>query len=285
MNGRLVHTGQVVIDLVMRVEAMPPVGGDILASDFQQFVGGGFNVMAAAARSGADVVYAGSHGTGRFDPGVRETMAAEGIVLAHKATAEDTGVCFVILDASGERTFITSPGAEGVVRPVPLQPSDILYVTGYSLTHEVNRAALIEWLPQVGDARVLLDPSPLAADVPLDVWRALAPHVDILSCNATEAKALSEVDFPIRVLRDGAKGCVLIRDGVELRIPGFPVDPVDTNGAGDTHCGVLAAELLLGNTLETAALRANAAAAISVTRFGPATAPTWSEVNELVQSR
>jgi sugar/nucleoside kinase (ribokinase family) len=61
------------------------------------------------------------------------------------------------------------------------------------------------------------------------------------------------------------------------------VEAVDTNGAGDTHCGVFAAELLLGNNLETAALRANAAAAISVTRYGPATAPTWAEVNDLVQ--
>jgi sugar/nucleoside kinase (ribokinase family) len=282
MSGRLVHTGQVVADLVMRVDALPPVGGDVLASDFQQFVGGGFNVMAAAARSGADVVYAGSHGTGQFDDMVRKALAAEGIMLAHPASDNDTGVCFVIVDKTGERTFVTSPGAEGLVKPIALQPDDIIYITGYSLTHEVNRDALVAWLPQVGDARVMLDPGPLAADIPKGVWHAISPHVDILSCNAAEAQALSDVDVPIRVLRDGPNGCMLIRHD-EKRIPGFPVDAVDTNGAGDTHCGVFAAELLLGNDLETAALRANAAAAISVTRYGPATAPTWAEVNDLVQ--
>jgi ribokinase len=282
MTGRLVHTGQVVADLVMRVEAMPPVGGDVLAADFQQYVGGGFNVMAAAARSGADVVYAGSHGSGQFDEMVRKALTAEGIVLAHAPSDEDTGVCFVIVDQTGERTFVTSPGAEGVVRPVALQPDDIVYVTGYSLTHETNRDALLAWIPQVGDARVLLDPGPLAADIPAEAWSVLAPHVDILSCNAAEANALSDVDFPIKVIRDGRNGCLLIRHD-EKRIPGFPVQAVDTNGAGDTHCGVFAAELLLGNDLETAALRANAAAAISVTRHGPATAPSWAEVNDLVQ--
>jgi len=60
------------------------------------------------------------------------------------------------------------------------------------------------------------------------------------------------------------------------------VEAVDTTGAGDAHCGVLAAELLRGADLATAAARANAAAAIAVTRRGPATAPTRAEVDALL---
>jgi sugar/nucleoside kinase (ribokinase family) len=59
---------------------------------------------------------------------------------------------------------------------------------------------------------------------------------------------------------------------------------VDTNGAGDTHCGVLAAELLQGATLLDAAVRANAAAALSVTRPGPATAPGRAEITALADT-
>ncbi|MFC9692001.1 hypothetical protein ACFTSF_25850 [Kribbella sp. NPDC056951] len=74
MTGRLVHTGQVLIDLVMQVPALPPVGGDMLALSTVEYVGGGFNVMAAAARAGATVVYAGGHGTGpRGERGARRT--------------------------------------------------------------------------------------------------------------------------------------------------------------------------------------------------------------------
>ncbi len=67
-----------------------------------------------------------------------------------------------------------------------------------------------------------------------------------------------------------------------MLIPGFPVIPVDTNGAGDCHTGVLCAGLAHGNTLADAVRTANAAAAIAVTRRGPATCPTRQEIDHIV---
>ncbi|MER6926590.1 PfkB family carbohydrate kinase, partial [Streptomyces spiralis] len=55
--------------------------------------------------------------------------------------------------------------------------------------------------------------------------------------------------------------------------------PVDTNGAGDAHTGVLMACIARGTKLLDATRRANVAAAIAVTRQGPATAPTADEVD------
>lgn len=294
MTGRLVHTGQAVVDLVMRVEALPPPGGDVLASDVRFTAGGGFNVMAAAARAGVDVVYAGEHGIGRFGDLVRDALAAEGIEVVQSPVAPDTGVCVVLVDAAGERTFITETGAEGTLTAdhlhrVRLSAGDLVYVSGYSLVREANRDALLDWLPSVGKQRVLLDPGPLAAEVSPDVWRTLLPYVDILSCNASEAEAVSTVDgvetVPVRVTRVGAEGCDVVENGVTVRVPGFPVEPVDTNGAGDAHSGVLAAELLRGEPLLVAAERANAAAAIAVGRYGPATSPSRAEVDALLVSQ
>lgn len=168
-----------------------------------------------------------------------------------------------------------------------------MYATGYSLMHEANRAALLSWLPGT-PARVLFDPGPLAAQIPGAVLEALLPRFAVLSCNATEARALSGSDSSDAaalklagrlstgaavVVRDGPGGCVLACDGEIRRIGGFPVKAVDTNGAGDTHCGVLAAELLCGLALDAAAYRANAAAALSVQRNGPATAPSRAEID------
>ena len=62
-------------------------------------------------------------------------------------------------------------------------------------------------------------------------------------------------------------------------VVGYPQEPVDTNGAGDAHTGVLLAERAAGTDWVEACRRANVAGAIKVTRRGPATAPTASEID------
>lgn len=302
MTGRLVHTGQVVLDLVMRVPSLPPAGGDVLAEGTELLAGGGFNVMAAAARSGARVVYAGAHGTGRFADQARESLRDEGIEVAQPQQPDsDNGICVALVEPSGERTFVTGVGAEGLLLPEQLaqvrtEAEDIVYISGYSLLHPSNRQALLAWLPGVS-SRVLLDPCPLVADIPGEVLDAVLPHVDVLSCNAEEARTLAGVPeiasaapklagrlgpSSAVVVRDGESGCLLTTEGETRRVAGFPVIPVDTNGAGDTHCGVLAAALLEGADLADAARRANAAAALSVQQKGPATAPARTELDEFL---
>lgn len=282
MTGRLVHTGQVVVDQVMRVDHLPARGGDVLADSFQQTAGGGFNVMAAARRAGAAVLYAGSHGIGVHGDLIRTALAAEGIEVAHPPAEPDSGVCVVLVEQDGERTFVTSPDALGHFAPVASSADDIVYVTGYSLLHDFD--AVLSWLSGVRGT-VLLDPGPLSADISASTWDAVLPRVGILSCGAAEDSPLF-AGVPVRIVRDGSAGCRFFQgDGAGVRVPGFPVTAVDTNGAGDAHCGVLAAELLLGADLITAATRANAAAALSVTRRGPATSPSRVEVDAFLLDR
>ena len=60
--ARLLHTGQVIVDLAMALDTLPRSGGDVLAHDACFYAGGGFNVMAAAQRNGLQSVYLGRHG-------------------------------------------------------------------------------------------------------------------------------------------------------------------------------------------------------------------------------
>ncbi len=53
-----------------------------------------------------------------------------------------------------------------------------------------------------------------------------------------------------------------------LAIDAFPVDAVDTVGAGDTFCGVLAASLDRDTSLGDALRRATVAAALACTKGG-----------------
>jgi sugar/nucleoside kinase (ribokinase family) len=81
------------------------------------------------------------------------------------------------------------------------------------------------------------------------------------------------------LVRTGPSGCLLGgRSGPPVHVPGFVVTAVDTTGAGDTHTGSFLAALAAGEPALAAARRANAAAALSVTRPGPATAPARHEL-------
>ena len=86
----------------------------------------------------------------------------------------------------------------------------------------------------------------------------------------------------VAIVRDGPEGCAVHVGGETTYVAGFPQTPVDTNGAGDTHTGALLAEVAAGTPWVEGCRRANAAAAIKVTRRGPQSAPTAAEVDEFL---
>lgn len=84
-------------------------------------------------------------------------------------------------------------------------------------------------------------------------------------------------------MRTGPDGCLVARYGAApIRVPGFRVAATDTNGAGDTHTGTFIAALASGADEIEATRLANAAAAFSVTRAGPAAAPTAAELTRFL---
>ncbi|WP_043666533.1 PfkB family carbohydrate kinase [Streptomyces xylophagus] len=294
MSARLWHLGNVVVDLVLEVPALPERGGDVLATRTERTPGGGFNVMAAAARQGLPVTYAGAHGTGPFGDRARAALHAEGIdVLLAPRPEPDTGFVVCLVDAEGERTFVTSPGAEATLTSADLAElrpgeGDLVYVTGYSLLYDSNRAALLDLLPRLDPAATLVtDPGPLVREIPDAALELLLARSDWWSCNAREAALITGIDDPAEaaralqsrlgrgsvLVRTGPDGCLLHHDGRLVTVPGFAVDAVDLNGAGDAHTGVFMAALAQGVDPVTAARRANAGAALAVTAPGPATAP------------
>jgi sugar/nucleoside kinase (ribokinase family) len=297
---RLLHLGNVVVDVVLEVPALPERGGDVLAERTQSTPGGGFNVMVAAVRQGLRVAYAGAHGSGPFGALARAGMAEAGIEILQPPKADlDTGFVIAVVDSAGERTFLTSRGAEAALTAMDLAgltpaPRDAVYLSGYGLLHPSNRNALLGWLGRLGQGTVMFfDPGPLVGSIPADVLEAVLARGDWVTCNAREstlltgladppgaARALAERAGRRGVLvRTGSAGCLIgYRDRDPVTVPGFRVDVLDTNGAGDAHAGTFIATLA-GGAGEVAATRAaNAAAALSVTRRGPATAPTAAEL-------
>ncbi|WP_235010205.1 PfkB family carbohydrate kinase [Mycobacterium sp. 3519A] len=298
------HTGNVLIDVVMYLPALPERGGDVLATGSRMAVGGGLNSMLSAVRQGLPVTYAGMHGVGPFGELARRRMTELGIEIAqHQFDRADTGFSVAMVEPGGERTFATSAGAEAHLSSadldrIDLRQGDIVYVSGYSLAFACNGPSLRDWLPTLpSSATVVVDPGPLVAEIEESVLAAALGRADWWTCNDREARLLTGRSAAAAavllsertgrrgvVVRAGAAGAVLATPGsAPVEILGLPAtEVVDTNGAGDIHTGAMIAALAAGLDPIRAIYRANVAAALSVSRHGPDSAPSAAEVDAAI---
>jgi len=311
--GRVIHTGQALVDVVVEVPDLPPRGQNVMATSATDYAGGAVTVLVAAARFGADCVHAGAHGTGPHGDLVRTALDRDGIAVSAAPVADlDTGICVVMVEPSAQRTFVTTLGAERHITVESLassgpRPGDLVCVTGFSLALDSTRDPLLAWLPDLHpDVVVVLDPGAAFADLPEDVRTAMLEVTDVWSSNAEEAEGLLRAvgheppgdlaelttavapllrGDAVAIVRDGPEGCAVRVADETTYVPGFPQTPVDTNGAGDTHTGALLAEVAAGTPWVEGCRRANAAAAIKVTRRGPESAPTSVEVDGFLAGR
>ena len=304
--ARVFSLGSILIDIAVEVPALPERGGDVLAGATRTLTGGGFNLAAAVARQDVACVYAAPHGTGRHGDLVRAALAAEGIAMAGpRRPGGDTGFCVIMIEPDGERTFVTVPGVEAELTradldPVRPGPADFVAVSGYDLLYPGSGPVLADWVAGLpAHVRLALDPGPLVGDIPSERLDAVLARAAVLTLNQREARLLAGFDATgpelvaalsgrtpvdrttLLVVREGAAGCVATGAALGERVLAAPaprVRAVDTTGAGDTHTGVLLAELARGSAVPPALELANRAAALSVTRVGSATAPHRAEL-------
>lgn len=312
--GRVVLMGQILVDLAVRGEALPAPGGDVWAIDEGMHVGGGFNALVAARRMGAEAVSLSPIGDGPYSSLIQAALAREGITdLGPRIAGIDNGFCIAFTDRTGERTFISTKGAETMAPASAwadfvrtMTPGDVLYIDGYLMDHPANREAAeaaLRALPE--GVHVLLDVSPV-----IGIPDGLPTNGVIVSMNHREAQeigqqngdssvcnrcrepheaaraTLSLLGRPVLV-RVGAAGAYFVRpagtapnasDEDASHIPTPHVEAIDTNGAGDAHSGVLAASLAQRIPMERALLLANCAGALSTTAVGPASCPTRNQI-------
>lgn len=312
--GRVVLMGQILVDLAVRGDALPGPGGDVWAVDEGMHVGGGFNALVAARRMGAEAISLSPIGSGPHSSLIQAALEHEEITdLGPRIADIDNGFCIAFTDRTGERTFISTKGAE-TMSPASawadfvrtMHPGDVLYIDGYLMDHPANREAAeaaLRVLPK--GVRVLLDVSPV-----IGIPSTLPSDGVIVSMNHREAQEiarqrgdasvrdqcrrpreaaramLATLDRPV-LLRAGAEGAYFVRscdaalsasDTDPSYIPTPRVEAIDTNGAGDAHSGVLATSLAQGIPLKRALLLANCAGALSTTVVGPASCPTREEI-------
>ena len=208
--GRVVLMGQILVDLAVRGEALPAPGGDVWASDEGMHVGGGFNALVAARRMGTQAVSLSPIGHGPYSLLIQQALQRAEITDAGPhIDGVDNGFCIAFTDQSGERTFISTRGAETRAPArawadftATMHPGDVLYIDGYLMDHPANRQAAqaaLEALPE--GVQVILDVSPV-----IGIPQGLPARDVIVSMNHREAQQIINQSAE-RALEQGQGRC------------------------------------------------------------------------------
>lgn len=283
--------GSANVDFIVRAPHIPAPGETVLGGDLAVAPGGkGANQAVACARAGGVVTaMLLALGDDPFAPLIEASLRDAGVGLRMVRSTRPTGAALICVSDEAENAIAVAPGANAT-----LAPGDLTDLTGVGalvlqLETPMSTVTAFAQKARAHGVPVILNAAPAAA-LPAE----LRASIDVLVANEEElavlaghdgtiAERLRSLDMPCAVATLGARGCCALADGAFWLQPAFAVTPVDTTGAGDTFCGVLAGALCSGASMPDALRRASAAAALATTRLGAqSSAPTAPEIDALL---
>lgn len=276
---RVLVVGNLVLDLVAWPVDRIRWDGTVWVEKLVKSVGGnGANTSYTLAKMGVDVALAGAVGRDAEGEDLLSILRGVGVdVGGVKKVALPTPTTMALVKRGGSRAFVHRPGAsrEALKKLVSMR--------GFSHLHVANpfavpalRVLAPEFLKKAKAAGMTT-----SMDTGWDsrgewgkVVHPCLEHVDVLFVNEEEAKlitgakswkaAIGLLPASHVVMKRGSKGAVV--DG--QTVLAYPVQAIDTTGAGDVFAGAFLAAWTRGNSLVGAAGFANAAAAMSVLELG-----------------
>jgi sugar/nucleoside kinase (ribokinase family) len=287
----VVCLGILVADVVARPLDEPPAAGTLGVLDEIALHGGGcaVNTGSVLAALGARASVVGKVGADVFGDFLLGLLDQRGV--ARHGVLRDvrvpTSTTVVLVDSTGERTFLHAPGANGAVRAEELDPhavfaGRVLHIAG---------ALVMEALDGEPFARIAKEARRRGIFTSLDPvwdasgrWSRLEPclsHLDLVTLSLAEGRALSGEETPPDVaawLHDrgvgdvcltlGAEGCYAAGAGFEGLVPAPTVRVVDSTGAGDAFVAGVLHGRLSGRPLEPSVRLGCAAGALATTAVG-----------------
>ena len=273
---RLVVLGDVMVDVVCRLDGPIALGSDAPGRIEFGYGGSGANVAAWAAvaqGAGAPPALAGRIGADHRGRAAEEELRAKGVETRLAVDPElPTGTCVVLVGPDGERSMVPDSGANDRLAKADL-PDDVLvegahlHLTGYTLVRDGSRAAGREAIARARELGINVSVDPSSAALLTPAFMDELSGVGLLMPNAEEAAVLSGEEeaeraahalaarVPEVVVTLGPAGA-LWTDGVSAcrvetkRERAGPIGrgeggaPLDTTGAGDAFAaGFLVARL------------------------------------------
>lgn len=243
--------------------------------------GAPLNVLAMLRKLGHLVAFIGKVGEDMFGKELQSTLQTLSIndVGLFTDPIYPTTLSFVSHDSKGERSFsfLRNPGADcmltkhealSVFSPI----SKVFHFGSLSMTHPLAKDATIATLEKAkqNGALISFDPNlrPLLWQTLFDAKEAIfwgISQSDFVKLSLDEMTFLCDTmqpkegaamllrKFPnvkLLCITDGANGSFAFYNDMMLSCPAFPVNAVDSTGAGDAFCGVML-HFLLENNIDT----------------------------------
>jgi ribokinase len=301
--SKVTVVGSFVVGLTLRADRFPVSGETVLARDFDLGPGGkGSNQAVQVARLGGDVEFVSLIGTDDFSRIATDLYEREGVGTTYldRTSETNTGVGFIILDASGDNRIILNPGTNELFSPDHVAKAEGAFgdVAVVIAQLEIPSDTAIEGLKRGREAGAvaILNPAPVRP-----IAKEAFGQIDILTPNQTEARVIlglepdddsDDMDICKRlldlgvgtvVLTRGAEGATIVTKEGVVSISSFKVEVVDSTGAGDAFNGTLATSLARGDDLPAAVRRGCAGGALACTKLGVIPSlPNAKQVDELL---
>lgn len=299
--------GEINVDLILGQDAQPIFGQfEKVVDDATLTVGGSGTIFAmGAAQLGLRVAYCGVVGDdtfGRFmlDQLHHRQIDTRGIIIDPRLK---TGLS-VILNVPGDRAILTHLGAIGALRaqqvnPTLLAQSRHIHVTSFFLQHNLRPGlAMLLAKARANGSTVSIDTNWDPNERWDDGLHEILEQTDIFLPNDQEALAITRAEtveealtilattIPVVAIKLGPAGAICQQGTQIVRDPGFPMQVVETTGAGDSFNGGFLYGLLQDWELTQALTLACACGALSTQAAGGTTAqPTLAQAQALIQQR
>lgn len=279
--------GAAIIDIIMKIDRLPRSGEDILCSETISTVGGcAYNVASTLRNFGVDHDLFVPVGQGMYGNIISGDLKKLGYHILIKDEELDNGYCLCLVEAGGERTFITVRGAEGRFRAswfdrLSGEDYENIYVAGYQVCG-AGGGVISHWLESLKGKRVFFAPGPSVTDIGRDVMERIFSVNPILHLNEKEAfdytgqdtiqdciRELHRLNQNLVVVTLGDKGTMYCEKGEIGIVKACPTKVVDTIGAGDSHVAAMIAGYAMGGDTRHCVELANRVASGIVGIQGP----------------
>ncbi|KXB07571.1 hypothetical protein AKJ54_00025 [candidate division MSBL1 archaeon SCGC-AAA382K21] len=306
---KLLSFGDVNVDFIAAVDSLPEGGEEVEMTEFDIHAGGSAaNTAVAAQRLGLESVFMGRTGKGPLGHFLKKDFEDEGIDIGQVQEDADlsSGVMFVLITPGGERTMFSSRGANSRFNPREmdlecLDGVEYLHISGYAFIQPPQRDAgkRIIKAARGRDLKISLDPSVLGLQKSREEIESILSYPDFLFISEPELRMLTEISDieeaseqllekgpSLIALKMGKKGCYVFTEKKRIFMKAFSTDVRGTTGAGDAFNAAFLVGLDRGWSLEKIAKFANAAGAISVSKFGARSGlPKFKEVESFLMSK